>query len=136
MNLSFRDWFFDRLIWVLMSGEWVIKIKDFKYSKNKRERKLFGLTVPNPDNDGGMIYLDKQRGKPRILIHELGHVVLGDMIDMEARDRNKTTKRIDRWTEDQVMIFERLFYSCLSAKQVSVLKIFIDRAKINLRSNL
>lgn len=42
----FRDWFFDRLIWTLMSGEWIIKIRDFKNSRNKKERNLFGLTVP------------------------------------------------------------------------------------------
>lgn len=132
----FRDWFFDRMIWVLMSGEWVVKIKDFKNSKNKKCRNLLGLTVPNEDKDGGTIYLDKIRGTPRILVHELGHVVLGDILDAEATEKNKTKRQIEKWTEDEVLIFEKRFYGCLSNRQTDVLKVFIARAKIDLRHNL
>jgi hypothetical protein len=131
--VMFRNWFFERLIWILVSGEWVIKIKDFKNSKKRKERELFGLAVPSLDGDGGIIYLDMKRGTPRILIHELGHVVLGDILDLEATDKNKTTKKIDEWTEDQVLLFEELFYKCLSAKQRQILKTFIDMAKIDSR---
>lgn len=135
-NFLFRDWFFERLTWVLMSGEWVIKIKDFKGSKNKKERIFFGLTVPHEDKEGGIIYLDKIKGTPRILIHELGHVVLGDMLDSEATEKNKTTRQIEKWIEEQVLEFERLFYECLSTRQINVLKVFIARAKIDFRHNL
>lgn len=137
MNFSgFRDWFFDRLIWVLVNGEWVIKIKDFKNSNNRKERGLFGLMSPSSDKEGGIIYLDKKRGTPRVLIHELGHVVLGDILDDESKDKNKTARKIDQWTENQMLLFESLFYSCLSASQISALKVFIDRAKIDLRNGL
>lgn len=134
-SYGFRDWFFDRLIWVLISGEWAIKIKDFKNSNNKRECDLFGLASPHSDKEGGIIYLDKKRGTPRILIHELGHVVLGDILDDESRDKNKTTRKIDQWTENQVLLFESLFYSCLSRRQAAILKVFIDRARIDLRKD-
>jgi len=133
--ISFRDWFFDRLIWVLVSGEWVIKIRDFKNSRNKKERNILGLTVYNPNEDGGIIYLDETRGTARVLIHELGHVVLGDIIDVEARDKNKTAKKIEIWSEEQVLTFESLFYSCLSVKQKKILRTFIDRAKVDFRHN-
>ena len=137
MNFTlFRDWFFDRLIWVLMSGEWVVKIRDFKNSRNKKECNFFGLTVPNEDKEGGIIYLDKIRGTPRILIHELGHVVLGDILDSEATEKNKTKRQIEKWTEDEVLMFEKVFYECLSARQIGVLRVFIARAKIDLTYNL
>ncbi len=119
-----------------MSGEWVVKIQDFKNSKNKKERSLFGLTAPNEDKEGGIIYLDKVRGTPRILIHELGHIVLGDILDLEATEKNKTKRQIEKWTEDEVLIFEKLFYECLSARQVDILKVFIARARIDHRFNL
>lgn len=135
-SFVFRDWFFDRLIWVLMNGEWIVKIKDFKNSRNKKEQLLFGLTVPNEDKEGGVIYLDKTRGTPRILIHELGHIVLGDILDSEATEKKKTTKQIDKWTEDQVLTFEKLFYECLSVRQKDILKVFIARARIDLKHNL
>lgn len=131
--MTFRDWFFERIVWVIRSGEWVIKIKDFKNSKNKKERELFGLTDPHSDKEGGIIYLDKKRGTPRILVHELCHVVLGDMLDDEATNKKKTSKQIKKWVEIQVLIFEKLFYECLTSRQKSTLKIFIDRAKIDFR---
>lgn len=131
----FRAWFFDRLIWVLLNGEWTVKIKDFKNSKNKNERKLLGLTNFYPDKEGGIIYLDSRQGTARILIHELGHVVLGNILDDEARDKNCTEKEIDEWSECQAYIFERLFYQCLSVKQKRILQIFIDKAKIDFERN-
>ncbi len=134
-SFMFRDWFFDRLIWVLMNGEWVVKIKDFKNSKNKKERCLFGLTVPDEDK-GGIIYLDKTKGTPRILVHELGHILFGDILDAEATGKKKTKKQIEEWTEDEVLAFEKLFYECLSAKQIGVLKVFIARARIDLKFHL
>lgn len=126
----FRDWFFDRLIWVLISGEWKVKIKDFKNSKNKKEREFFGWTDFHSDKEGGVIYLDKSGGTPRILVHELGHVVLGDIFDNEAQYKNRTEKEIEEWTESQVLVFEQLFYRCLSVKQKRILKVFIDKARI------
>ena len=132
----FRDWFFDRMIWILLNGEWTIKIKDFKNSKNKRYNNLFGLTDPYQDKEGGIIYLDKQRGIPRILIHELGHIILGNILDNEATQRYQTAKRINRWAEDQVLVFESSFYSSLSVAQIKVLKNFIERAKIDSRYNI
>lgn len=132
-SFVFRDWFFDRLIWVLVSGEWVVKIKDFKNSRTKKERDIFGLTVPSEDREGGIIYLDKVKGTPRILIHELGHVVLGDILDSEATEKNKTKRQIEEWTESEVLTFEKLFYECLSVRQKDILKVFIARAKIDLR---
>ena len=135
-SFTFRDWFFERLIWALMSGEWVVKIKDFKNSKNKKERGLFGLAVPNEDEEGGIIYLDKTRGTPRILVHELGHILLGDILDAEATAKKKTKKQIEEWTEDEVLAFETLFYKCLSAEQRKALKVFIARARVDLRFHL
>ena len=132
----FRVWFFDRMIWILLNNEWTIKIKDFKNSKNKRYNNLFGLTDPYQDKEGGIIYLDKQRGTPRILIHELGHIILGDILDNEATQKYKTAKRINRWAEDQVLVFESSFYSSLSVAQIKVLKNFIERAKIDSRYNI
>lgn len=132
---GFRDWFFDRLIWVIVSGEWLIKIKDFKNSKNKTERYLFGLMDPYPDKEGGVIYLDKTRGTPRILIHELGHVVLGDILDAESTQKNSTEKQINKWIEDEVVNFERMFYECLSVEQKKILKTFIAKARANFYRN-
>lgn len=131
--MTFRDWFFERLIWVLRSGEWVVRIKDFKNSKNKKERELLGLTDPYSDKEGGTIYLDKESGTSRILIHELCHVVLGDILDNEATSKKKTSKQINKWVEEQALIFEKLFYGCLTSRHKATLKIFIDRAKIDFR---
>ncbi len=131
----FRDWFFERLIWALMSGEWTVEIQDFKNSRNKRERELFGSADPHEDKEGGIIYLDKKRGTLAILVHELGHVLLGEILDSEATYKNRTKKQIEKWTEEQVLIFEKVFYSCLSVKQKKTLKVFIDRAMIDFRHN-
>ena len=132
----FRDWIFERLMWVLINGEWVVKIKDFKNSKNKKERSIFGLVDQHEDKEGGIIYLDKTRGTPKILVHELGHVLFGDILDREAIDKNKTAGQIDKWTENEVLIFERVFYGSLSKEQISALKVFITKARIEFKRNL
>ena len=129
----FRDWFFDRLIWSILSGMWVIKIKDFKNSKDKREREFLGLTMYHKEENGGIIYLDKKAGTPKVLVHELGHVFFGDILDDEARDKNRTSSEIDCWMEDQILEFEEYFFKCLSVEQIRTLKVLIDRAKIDFK---
>jgi excinuclease UvrABC ATPase subunit len=124
----FCDWFFDRLIWVLISGRWRIKIKNFKRSKNKQERKYIGLTVFNKEG-GGTIYLDERKGNQKILIHELCHAVLGDILEEEARERFINQKDIDTWEEDRILEFEEYFWLCLSRREKRILKTFIDEAK-------
>ena len=131
----FRDWIFERLIWVLVSERWVVKITNLKESKNKYEQDYLGLMVPN-EEEGGVIYIDRNGGTPKILIHELCHAVFGDILDDEGRDKNKTKREIYEWSECQVLMFEDYFYACLSAKQKKILKTFIDRAKIDHARNL
>ncbi len=135
VSFMFRDWFFERLIWCLVSESWVVKIKDFKKSKKKSERKFFGLSEPKDEDDSteGIIYLDIDHATPRILVHELGHVILGETLYIEARERNKTEKKINEWAEDQVMIFERYFFECLTKQQKRALKVFVDRAQIEFK---
>jgi len=132
---SFRDWIFDRLIWALVSKRWVVKIVNFEESKNKWERDYWGLTEPNEEG-GGVIYLDKDKGTPKILIHELCHAVFGDILDDEARDKNKTKKEIEEWSEYQVLMFEDYFYKCLSARQKKILQTFINKARIEFEHHL
>jgi len=134
--IRFRDWIFERLIWILINGEWTVKIKDFKKEKDRRERCVFGLVDEYEDKEGGIIYLDKTRGTTRILVHELGHILFGDILDREATDKNKTAGRIDKWTENEVLIFERVFYESLSREQITALKAFITKARLQSRDNL
>jgi len=135
-SAPFLDWVFERLVWVLVSEKWVVKIRNFKESKNKYEQNYWGLTVPDEEGGGGVIYLDRNYGTPKILIHELCHAVFGDILDDEARDRNKTKKEIDEWSEYQTLMFEDYFYECLSARQKKILKTFVDRAKTDRAWNL
>ena len=131
----FRDWFFDRLIWNILSGLWVVKIKDFKKSKKKSERCFWGQMVPDEkDEEGGTIYLDVDKGTPRVLLHELGHVFFNDVLDTEARDKNKTVKKIEEWGENQILLFERRFFFCLTVQQIRILKSFIDLAQAEYKS--
>ena len=133
--VSFRDWIFERLTWPLISRKWVVKRVNFKESENKYVRDFWGLMVPDGEG-GGVIYLDKNKGTPKVLIHELCHAVFGDILDDEARDKNKTKKGIEKWSEYQTLMFEDCFYECLSVKQKFLLKTFIDRAKIDHVRNL
>lgn len=129
-SVLFHEWFFDRLIWPVLSGKWTVKIRDFKHSKEKEERNILGLTAQNNDEEGGIIYLDIKHGTSKVLIHELGHVLLGEILDDEARDKNETTEKVDKWVESYILTFEKYFFSCLSSKQKRILKVFIDKAKV------
>ncbi|MBI2674186.1 MAG: hypothetical protein HYX22_00390 [Candidatus Yanofskybacteria bacterium] len=134
--LKFRDWLFDLLIDYFTNSDWIIVIKDFKNSENKKERILLGQT----NYAGEVIYLDKnkRRGTPRILIHEICHFALVAVLegasgklawkDLEkVRGRRRADKELE-WRELRTKDFERLFYRSLTKRQIKILQGFIDEA--------
>ena len=131
----FRDWFFDLLLDYFIKSGWAILIKDFKRSKNKRERCYFGLTNYREK----IVYLDKFHATPRILVHELGHMALGDLLENYSKVQPKSelqklqVKKLRHkrreWAELETMDFERLFFKSLTKQQISILKDLINIAK-------
>lgn len=131
---KFRDWFFELLLCYLVNSGWVIIIKDFKKSEKRSERDNLGLTDYNKE----IIYLDKDNGTPRILVHELCHFALG--IVLEKMSKNLPWKELKKvkgrcrsdkefeWRELRTQEFERLFYHSLSQRQIKILQGFIDEA--------
>jgi len=129
----FRDWLFERMVNCILYESVVIKIKNFKRSKKKSDRKYIGY------NEDGIIYLDPKRGTPRILVHELFHHLFGSLLDDESRDQpnSKTDQfagktRLDRrnnWEETQVLRLEQFFFKALNKKQIKILQGFIDEVK-------
>ena len=63
---KFRDWLFNLLVDHLVDSGWVIVIVDFKKSEKAGERDYLGLT----DYYNEIIFLDKDNGTPRVLVHE------------------------------------------------------------------
>ncbi len=123
--LLLRDWIFHRLVGLLNSGEWMVKIKDFRKSRSKAERNYFGLT----NFDEQIIYLDKRSGTPRILGHELGHVAFVELLESEGEKRDRGRRKDTfPWEERQILCFEEYFYNSLSVKQIAILQYFIDDA--------
>ncbi len=130
---NIRDWWFDRIVSYLMFGEWKVVIKNFKESKSKREKALLGMTDP----DTNTIFLDLKYGTPRILVHEMGHVIFGDLLDEEARNKPKNllkglrgSQKFERWSELRILEWEKCFAESLSAEQRKILQFFIDEAMI------
>ncbi len=131
----FRDWLFELLIDYLINSGWIIVIKDFKKSEKRSERNYIGLT----DCENEIIYLDKDDGTARILIHELCHFGLGATLERMAKSlpwkelkKVKGRYRADkefRWEELRTQNFTKHFYWSLSRKQIKTLQDFIDQAK-------
>ena len=130
---NFHSWLFDILVEFFVNSGWIIVVKDFK--KSKKEKCYLGLT----DYKKRTIFLDIDDGTPEILIHELGHLVLGLILDRMARKlpwkdlknikgKDKAEKYFN-WEEIQIVEYTRLFYHCLSKRQIKILQYFIDDAK-------
>jgi len=131
---GFRDWLFDLLMDYLVNSGWIIVIRDFKKSKERSERDIIGLT----DCQEEIIYLDKDDGTPRILVHEICHFALGITLDKMAQNlpwkdlkkvkgKLRTNKQF-RWEELRTQEFEKLFYRSLSKRQIKILEGFVDEA--------
>lgn len=137
----FRDWFFELLIEYLVNSDWVIVIEDFKKSEKKSERDNLGLT----NYQEQIIYLDKDDGTPKTLVHELCHFALGSVL--EKMSKNLPRKRLKqikgkswakkqfRWGELRTQEFEKYFYHSLSKRQIKILQGFIDEAMVRYREN-
>ncbi len=131
----FRDWLFDLLIDYLVNSSWTIVIRDFKKSEKRSERDYVGLI----SDVNRVIYLDKDGGTPRILIHELCHFGLGTVFEKMSGDlpwkkikkmkgRRRTNKEF-KWRELRTLDFEKLFYNSLNKRQIQILQSFISEAK-------
>ncbi|OGN09556.1 MAG: hypothetical protein A3J46_02225 [Candidatus Yanofskybacteria bacterium RIFCSPHIGHO2_02_FULL_41_11] len=132
---KFRDWFFNLLIDSLVNSGWKIVVKDFKKFEKRKERKCLGLT----DYVNKIIYIDKNRGTPKVLIHEIGHFALGIPLEKMAENlpwkdlkKVKGRHRLDKqfeWDELRTEEFEELFYGSLTKRQIKILQGFIDEAR-------
>jgi DMSO/TMAO reductase YedYZ molybdopterin-dependent catalytic subunit len=132
-----RDWLFDRLINLLVSDEWELKIVDFKKSKKRDKRNNLGLTDP----ESRIISLDIDGGTPRILIHELGHAIFEEPLEDEKHWQNQVNPEGENrsffdWEELKTLEFEKYFYNSLSKNQIQVLKDFITEAHIRKRRSV
>ncbi len=133
---KFHSWLFELLMEFFVNSGWVLVIKDFKKSKIIKERNYTGLT-----NYGSKtIYLDIDDGTPRILIHELGHLVLCTVWERAAakipwkelkkvRGRGRKKKEFN-WEEDKVIEFTDLYYRLLDKHQIKILQGFIDESRV------
>lgn len=131
----FRDWLFNLLMDYFVNSDWIIVIRDFKKSEKRSERIYIGLT----DYQEEVIYLDKNSGTPRVLIHEICHFGFG--IILEKMAKNLPRKRLKsvqgkslaqkqfRWEELRTQEFEKHFYHSLSKRQIKILRGFIGEAK-------
>ena len=131
----FRDWLFNLLIDFLVNSGWIIIIKDFKKSEKRCERVYIGLTECKHQ----IIYLDKNKGTPKILVHELCHFGLGSTLEemsqnlpwqglKKVKGKYRTDKESE-WRERRTMEFEKLFYRSLNRRQIKILQGFIDEAR-------
>jgi len=132
---KFRDWLFYLLIDYLVNSGWIIVIKDFKRSEKRSEKDYLGLT----DYENKIIYLDKDRGTPSVLVHELCHFGLRTVLDeMSERlpwkelKKVKGKRRADKefeWRELRTLEFEMFFYNSLTKRQIKILQDFIGEAR-------
>lgn len=132
---KFRDWLFELLLCYLVNSGWIIVIEDFKKSEKRSERDYLGLT----NYEKEIIYLDKDGGTPRILVHELCHFALGIVLEkMSASMPWKDLKNVNgrhradkefEWRELRTQEFEQFFYNSLTKRQIKILQGFIDEAK-------
>lgn len=133
--LKFRDWLFILLIDYLVNSGWVVVIKDFKKSEKRSESIFVGLT----DYQEEIIYLDKDSGTPRVLVHELCHFALGIVLEKMAKDLSwKDLKKVKgkrrankefNWVELRTQEFEKFFYNSLTRRQIKVLQGLVDEAR-------
>lgn len=132
---EFRDWLFNLLIDHLVNSDWVIVIKDFKKSEKRDERKNWGMT----DYQKEVIYLDKEKGTSRVLVHELCHFGLRTTLEemskslswgeiKDVKGRHRADKEFE-WRELRTKEFEDFFYPSLTKRQIKVLQRFIDEAR-------
>lgn len=133
--LKFRDWFFVLLIDYFVNSGWVIVVKDFKKSEKRNMRTFVGLTNYQEE----IIYLDKDGGTPRILVHELCHFALGVILEKMAKNlpwedlkkvkgKHRAGKEFN-WAELRTQEFEEFFYNSLNRKQIKILRGFISEAR-------
>lgn len=120
-----RDWFFERMIDFLVFGDFEVKISDFKNSADPYKRDLCGLT----DYEKRIIFLDAERGTPKILVHELGHVFFDKAIEDPARSAIGSKEGALGWGEERINEFEDYFYASLTKKQKTILGNLIDSVK-------
>ncbi|MBI4158050.1 MAG: hypothetical protein HY505_00275 [Candidatus Yanofskybacteria bacterium] len=132
---KFRDWLFGLLMDYFVNPGWIIVIKDFKKSEKRSERDTLGLIGAEDE----IIYLDKDRRTPRILLHELCHFGLGTVLEKmsenlswkelkKVKGRCRVNKEFE-WREDRTLEFERIFYNSLTKGQIKILQDFIDEAR-------
>lgn len=131
----FVEWLFQRIVCILFQSDWVIEIKNYRKSKKKADRDTLGTA----DFSKETIYLDVKLGTPKILIHELGHVIFGDMLYDEASSQPKGRLKkdgvndFDGWEEMRVIEFEEYFFRMLTKEQIQILQHVIDEAKTRYR---
>lgn len=138
---EFRDWLFDLLVDYLVNSGWIVVIKNFKKSKKRSERHNIGWT----DYQDEIIYLDKDDGTPRILVHEICHFALGIIFEKMAKNlpwkdlkKVKGKLRADKQFEWEELItneFEKLFCRSLNKRQIKILQGFIDEARERYRKD-
>src|SRR3989344_969619 len=132
---KFRDWLFNLLVDYFVNSGWVVAIKDFKNSEKRKERKYLGLT----DYEDDIIYLDKELGTPKVLVHEICHFGLVTVLEKmsenlpwkelkKVKGRFRTNKEFE-WRELKTLEFEELFYNSLTSRQIKILQDFIDEAR-------
>lgn len=100
-----------------------------------------GLT----DYGNEIIYLDKDSGTSRVLVHELCHFGLQTILYKMSQNlpwkdlkKAKGKYRIDKefeWRELKTQEFEKLFYCSLNKRQIKILQGFIDEARARYRED-
>jgi len=130
-HAPFRDWWFQRAMLFLSNSAWKVVVTDFRKSKNKDERSYWGCV----DLEDEVIYLDRRHAHAKILVHEIGHVLLDELLDDEARSRPKkdlakikNPDKFFRYGELRILEWEACFYNSLSGRQKKMLQSFIDNA--------
>ena len=132
---GFRDWLFERMVDAFVNSGWIVKMVDFKNQEIEKYKDKVGLAVFKSK----IIYLDTRWGTPRILLHELCHFSFRDFFITAAQDlpwkemkkvagRSRADKEYN-WDELRTREFEKLFFPCLTRRQIKILREFIDEAK-------
>ena len=119
----------------LVNSGWIIVVKNFKKSKKKSDRLTLGELCQKDE----IIYLDKDGGTPKVLIHEICHFGLGTVLEKmsesmswkdlkKVKGRHRADKEFE-WRELRTLEFEELFYHSLTKRQTKILQGFIDEAR-------
>ena len=128
---ALQNWLFDRILLFLRDSDWRLVVTNFRKSKRKSERRHLGLTEFTKKK----ISLDKRYAKPRILIHELGHiffrwVIFDESINLPQSEmrRMRSYHKTRKYQELRVLEWERAFSESLTKEQLKLLQKIIDDA--------